>query len=120
MNEQTDHIAQALRVPGAHLFIGRGGYTLHFAQGSRLSGYDPDRMKTECIARGLPVIDTRDIPLDILVVEVIRNPLVAVGEEASPEPRGSLDLAPLEEIARRYHDLGAEVRNIDLDVTPHR
>ena len=71
-------------------------------------------MKGRCIARGLPVIDTRDIPLDILTVEVIRNPLIAVDEETDPEPWGSLDKAPLAAIARRYHELGAAVFNVAL------
>lgn len=52
-------IARALAVTGGHLTIGRGGYALHYARGSTLSGYDIEPMKATCIAGGLPVIDSR-------------------------------------------------------------
>ena len=115
MDRQDDYITQALAVQGGHLAIGRGGFTLHFKRGTTLSGYDADEMKGRCIARGLPVIDTREIPLDILTVEVIRNPLIAVDEETDPEPWGSLDMAPLAAMARRYQELGAAVFNVASD-----
>ncbi len=115
MDRQDEYITQALAVQGGHLTIGRGGYTLHFKRGATLSGYDTDEMKDRCITAGLPVIDTREIPLDILTVEVIRNPLIAVDEETDPEPWGSLNKAPLAAIARRYHELGAAVFNVVLD-----
>ena len=114
MDRQDNYITQALAVQGGHLAIGRGGFTLHFKRGATLSGYDSDDMKARCIARGLPVIDTREIPIDILTVEVIRNPLIAVDEEPDPEPWGGLDKAPLAAIARRNHELGAAVFNVTL------
>ncbi|MEO8714801.1 MAG: hypothetical protein ABI369_07300 [Acetobacteraceae bacterium] len=36
----AEYIAQALTVEGGHLGIGGGGYTLYYARGATLSGYD--------------------------------------------------------------------------------
>ncbi|MGE3874868.1 MAG: hypothetical protein AB7F74_18100 [Parvibaculaceae bacterium] len=47
-------IDAALSTPGGHLSIGRGGFTLHFGNGARLSGYDIEPIKAECIAAGRP------------------------------------------------------------------
>ena len=118
MDNQDEYITQALAVPGGHLAIGRGGYSLHFKRGATTSGYDIEEMKARCIARGLPVIDMREIPFAILAVEIIRNPLVAVGEEPDPEPWSSLDKAPLISLAYRYRSLGGAVFNIALDDAP--
>ena len=118
MDNRDEYITQALAVSGGHLAIGRGGYTLHFKRGATNSGYDIDEMKARCLARGLPVIDTRDIPFAILAVEVVRIQLVAVGEEYDPEPWGSLDKAPLVARARRYRDLGGSVFNVAFDDLP--
>ena len=115
VDRQDEYITKALTVPGGHLSIGRGGFSLHFKRGATLSGYDIEDMKARCLARGLPVIDTREVPLDILSVEIIRNPLIAVDEEPDPEPWCCIDKAPLAEMARRYRDLGAFVANIALD-----
>jgi len=54
-------IARALRTPGGHLSIGRGGFTLHYEH-TRLSGYDCDVVKEAAVAAGLPMIDSRMIP----------------------------------------------------------
>ena len=118
MDRQDNYVTQALAVQGGHLAIGRGGFTLHFKRGATLSGYDSDDMKGRCVARGLPVIDTRAIPPDVLSVEVLRNPSIAVDEEPDPEPWSGLDKAPLAAIARRYHELGAAVFNVALVDAP--
>ena len=118
VDRQDAYITQALAVQGGHLAIGRGGYSLHFKRGANLSGYDTEEMKARCIARGLPVIDTRDVPIDILTVEVIRNPMIAVDEEPDPEPWLCIDKAPLDAMARHYRDLGATVFNVALDDVP--
>ena len=115
MDNRDEYITQALAVQGGHLAIGRGGYTLHFKRGATTSGYDIEDMRDRCIARGLPVIDTRAIPFAILAVEVIRNPLVAVGEDPDPEPWSSLDKAPLIALAYRYRNLGGTVFNVALE-----
>jgi len=64
-NERTRYdadIVRALRTPGGHLSIGRGGFTLHYEH-ARLSGYDCDVIKAAAVAAGLLVIDSRrDIP----------------------------------------------------------
>ena len=115
MDRHSELIEEALRTDGGHLSIGRGGFSLYFKRGADLSGYDCEPIKAECIARGLPVIDTREVPIDILTIEVIRNPMIAVGEEPDPEPWGSIAKAPLKAMAQRYRDLGAHVVNVAFD-----
>ena len=56
-------IARALATVSGHLAIGRGGYTLHYDRGCRLSGYDVEPIKAACIAAGLPVIDSPGGPV---------------------------------------------------------
>jgi len=63
-NENDKRISEVLRTPGGHLSIGRRGYTLYFNESSPLHGYDCDEMKEACVARGLPVIDSRTVPFD--------------------------------------------------------
>ena len=63
LGDNAELIRQALGIPGGHLSVGRYGYTLHYARGCTLSGYDPDRLKAACLATGLPVIDTCPAPI---------------------------------------------------------
>ena len=102
MDGHDELIAEALRTAGGHLTIGRGGFSLLYRYGATLSGYDCETIKAKCITRGLPVTDTRAIPIAILMEEVIRNPLIAVGVEPDPEPWGSFEKAPLAVVARHY------------------
>jgi hypothetical protein len=81
-----EYIARALRTDGGHLSIGRGGFTLYYARGARLSGYDCDEVKACCLAAGLPVIDSRMVAFEDAVRLGVRGPMAAVGEEASPPP----------------------------------
>jgi hypothetical protein len=106
-------IAKALAVEGGHLAIGRGGYTLWFARGSRQSGYDCDTVKAAAIAAGLPVIDSRRVDFDAVARLVISGPMIAVGEPASPDPYTSLSYAPLAVVAEAYRAAGAEVFNLN-------
>ncbi len=77
-----DYVTSALQTEGGHLSIGRGGFTLYYARGARLSGYDCESFKTCCIAAGLPVIDSRMVAFEDVVRLAVRGPMVAVGEEA--------------------------------------
>jgi hypothetical protein len=86
LRDYGEYIASALLTEGGHLSIGRGGFTLYYARGARLSGYDCDEVKTCCIAAGLPVIDSRMVAFEDVVRLAVRGPMVAVGEEASPPP----------------------------------
>ncbi len=52
---RADYLAQALAVEGGHLFIGGGGWFLHYAQGATLHGYDLSVMKTRCVEAGLAI-----------------------------------------------------------------
>jgi hypothetical protein len=106
------YITSALRTEGGHLSIGRGGFTLHFGRGARLSGYDCESFKARCIAVGLPVIDSRMVAFEDVVRLAVRGPMVAVGEEASPPPYHALSFAPLGVVAQAYRAAGAEVFNI--------
>ncbi len=87
------HIREALTTEGGHLAIGRGGFTLYFARGAYLSGHDCDTIKTACIAAGLPVIDSRALPFEVVCDLAVRGPMVAVGEPASPPPWGAFSYA---------------------------
>lgn len=113
--DHSDTIARALATPGGHLAIGRGGATLYFDQGW-LSGCVPDDIKAEAIAAGLPVIDSLNVPFDVVWRLAVNGPMVAVGREPDAPPWNSLSHAPLKVVARAYRDVGAEVLNLDLSV----
>jgi hypothetical protein len=111
-DQHAEYIARALTTEGGHLAIDRGGFTLHFGRGARLHGYDCDTIKAECIAAGLPVIDSRNAPFEKVADVVIRGPMVAVGRAADPEPYNALSEAPLSHVAEAYRIIGAEVINL--------
>ena len=106
------YIREALTTEGAHLAIGRGGFTLYFARGAYLSGHDCEAIKTACIAAGLPVIDSRALPFEVVCDLAVRGPMVAVGEPASPSPWGAFSYAPLAAVADAYRTAGAEGWNL--------
>lgn len=113
----ADYIDQAKQTVGGHLDIGRGGFTLHFGT-ARLSGYDCDQIKSLCIAAGLPVIDSREAPIDIVARLAVNGPMIAVNRDPDPHPWHALAYAPLGAVAAAYRRAGAEVVNIansDLD-----
>jgi hypothetical protein len=112
LRDYGEYIESALRTDGGHLSIGRGGFTLYYARGARLSGYDCEQIKTCCIAAGVPVIDSQTTPFEDVVRLAVRGPMVAVGEEVSPPPHHALSYAPLSVIAEAYRAAGAEVFNI--------
>jgi len=107
------YIARALATEGGHLSIGRGGYSLDFDRGARLSGYDCEAAKAACIAAGLPVIDSRMVEFDTVARLAINGPMVAVGEPPSAPPYHALSYAPLPEVAAAYQAAGAEVWNLE-------
>ncbi len=106
-----DYIEQAKRTAGGHLHIGRGGFTLHFGS-SRLSGYDCDRVKVLCVAAGLPVIDSRDAPIELVAKISVNGPMIAVDRDPDPRPWHAFAYAPLGAVAAAYRRAGAEVFNI--------
>ena len=118
LRDYDDYIASALRTQGGHLSIGRGGFTLYYAHGARLSGYDCEQIKACCIAAGLPVIDSRLVAFEDVVRLAVRGPMAAVGEEASPPPYHALSYAPLAVLANAYRAAGAEVFNIPVPAGP--
>ncbi len=115
-----DYISSALRTEGGHLSMGRGGFTLYYSRGARLSGYDCETIKACCIAAGLPVIDSRMVALEDVVCLAVRGPMVAVGEEVSPPPYHALSFAPLCVVAQAYRAAGAEVFNVPVPAAPGR
>ena len=115
--DYNDYVASALGTEGGHLSIGRGGFTLYYAHGARLSGYDCEQVKACCIAAGLPVIDSRLVAFEDVVRLAVRGPM-AVGEEASPPPYHALSYAPLSLLANAYRAAGAEVFNIPVPARP--
>lgn len=106
-------IARALATVDGHLAIGRGGYTLHYDCGCRLSGYDVEPIKAACIAVGLPVIDSREVPFEVVAKLAVGGPMVAVGEPPGEPPFGALSYAPLAAVAAAYRKAGAEVHNLE-------
>jgi len=105
------YIEQAKQTIGGHLHIGRGGFTLHFGT-SRLSGYDCDHVKSLCIAAGLPVIDSREAPIELVAKLAVSGPMIAVNRYPDPRPWHALAYAPLGPIAAAYRRAGAEVFNV--------
>lgn len=105
------YIESAKQTAGGHLHIGRGGFTLHFGS-SRLSGYDCERIKTLCVTAGLPVIDSRQAPIDLVAKLAVTGPMIAVNTEADPHPWHAFAYAPLGAVAAAYRHAGAELFNI--------
>ena len=114
IRENLDVVRKTLATPGAHVSVGRGGTTIHFARGATLSGGAFERMATArvLVEMGLPLIDTTTAPDPWRVVAL---PLVAVGEAADAPPWHGLSRVPLPVYAARAEALGATVRNLDLD-----
>jgi hypothetical protein len=110
--DDAERIRRALATEGGHLGIGRGGFTLYYARGSTLSGYDVEPMKAACVAAGLPIIDSRMIDFDTGLDLAVKGPMIAVGEAPSPQPWHSLAYAPLTYVAGLYRTAGAEVINL--------
>ena len=108
-------IARALATAGGHLAIGRGGYTQHYDRGCRLSGYDVEPVKAACIAAGLPVIDSREVPFEVVAKLAVGGPMVAVGEEPDAAPWHALAFVPLRVLTEAYGEAGAEVHNLPPD-----
>jgi hypothetical protein len=117
LRDYDDYIASALRTEGGHLSIGRGGFTLYYARGARLSGYDCESIKACCIVAGLPVIDSRMVAFGEVVRLAVSGPMAAVGEDPSPPPYHALAYAPLVVLANAYRAARAEVFNIGGPVT---
>ena len=110
--DYDDYIASTLRTEGGHLSIGRGGFTLYYARGATLSGYDCESIKACCIAAGVPVIDSRMVAFEDVVRLAVGGPMAAVGEEPSPPPYHAFSYVPLAALANAYWAAGAEVFNI--------
>jgi hypothetical protein len=105
-------IGRALQTEGGHLSIGRGGFSLYFDRGATLSGYDCGPIKAACIARGLPVIDSREVAFDVVFQLAVRGPMIAVGRPPDPAPWHAFASAPLQVVAESYRIAGAEVFNL--------
>lgn len=106
------YIESALATPGGHLSIGRGGFTLSYGEGARLSGYDLETVRAECVAAGLPVIDSLGVPLDAVLHLAVAGPMIAVGRDPDPAPWHALSFASLSAVAAAYAAAGAEVWNL--------
>lgn len=106
-----EYIRRALETVGGHLAIGEGGATLYYDSGW-LSWCVPEPIKTEAIAAGLPVIDSRGVPFDDVWVLSVHGPMAAVGREPDAAPFGAFSFAPLAVIAEAFRRAGAEVVNL--------
>ena len=117
--DDADAIRRAVATEGGHLFVGEHGYTLRYANGGTSSGYEIARILQACLARGLPVIDTRALDFEVAFVLACRSPMIAVGEptrygptDTGPKCWGPLSHAPLAHVAEIYRAAGAEIVNL--------
>lgn len=117
-HDNDGRIAHALATVGGHLAIGRGGFKLWYDWGCRLSGYDVEPMKAACIAAGLPVIDSREVPFEEVCRLAVGGPMIAVGEAPGEPPFRALSYAPLAVVAAAYRAAGAEVLNLEPESDP--
>src|SRR3546814_15961922 len=78
-------IARVPATPGGHLTVGRGGFSLHYLNGS-LSGYDVEAVKAQAIAAGLPVIDRRCVEFGGGVKHANSGPVIRDGRNPAPAP----------------------------------
>ncbi|GLI95567.1 hypothetical protein [Methylocystis echinoides] len=108
-----DAIVRALATQGGHLFIGRGGFSLHYENGW-LGGYDCETVKAAAIAAGLPVIDSRKVDFSKVAELAIGGPIITVGQPADPPPWDPLSYAPLVAVAEAYARAGADVCNLPV------
>ena len=108
----ADLLRQTLRTTGGHLSIGRGGYSLHYAKGCALSGYGCDAIKHACIDVGVPVIDSRNVSLEVVCKIAIHGPMIAVGEEPGFFLHRMYSTESLAVVAAEYRAAGAEIFNI--------
>ena len=74
-------------------------------------------MKALCIAHGLPVIDSRDVPFEAVWKLAVNGPMIAVGHAADEPPWHALSDAPLRIVAEAYRAAGAEVLNLPGEST---
>ncbi len=95
---------------GGYLHIGRGGWTLHYADGCSLSHYGglEQPMARVCMMLGVPIINTLTIP-DEAIIKAINLPMVGLTGRYAAAPYGMFDSAPLRVVAEMYRELGAEV-----------
>ena len=112
MQSTEELIDKAKETTGGHLTVGRGGFTLHFGEGSTLSGYDIDRMKTLCIDAGLPVIDSRCVDFEQVAELAISGPMVAVGSAPRFLFSRAFSYVSLAEWVASYRTAGAEIHNM--------
>ena len=87
----------------------------HYDRDCQLSGYDVEAIKAACIAAGLPVIDSREVPFEVVAKLAVSGPMVAVGEEPDAPPWYALAFVPLRVVAEAYGQAGAEVHNLSPD-----
>jgi hypothetical protein len=114
------YIARAMVTPGGHLFLGRGGgfslaYEGDYGGAASLSGWDCETVEAAAIKAGLPVIDSRDVDFDLVVLLELKGPMVAVAQESSPRPWHGLSYAPLAAVAAAYRKAGAKIHNVPVD-----
>jgi hypothetical protein len=104
-------IARALTIRGGHLKLGRGGFSLYY-DNAILSGYDCETIKRVAIVAGLPVIDSRTVPFELVSRLAIEGPMVAVNVGPDPRPWHAFSYAPLAAVAAAYRRAGAQVFNV--------
>lgn len=109
-SNHTVEIGEALATPGGHLSIGRGGVTMFYGN-CRHSGFVVEEIMNHCVAAGLPVIDTRHLPIKT-VLHLVKCPMIAVNRDPDAEPYHSLSYAPLSYVAKLYAAAGAHVYNV--------
>ncbi len=99
MFDPTEYIKKAKMVDGGHLSIGRGGY-------------DIENIKALCIEAGLPVIDSRCVPFDLVADLAVCGPMAAVGTAPRFFMSRAFSHVSLAEWVASYRASGAEIHNM--------
>ena len=92
---------------GGYLHVGRGGWSLHVSDASRLEGHGGigDAIPQACLLVGIPVLDTTTVP-DENLLPLLRLPMIGI-QRCDPEPWSSTSFAPFARVVPRYVALGA-------------
>lgn len=99
-------IREAQKYPAAYMSWGAYGMTFHYSRNSRLSGGDPKFYAEICRRFGIPVIDTRSIPVE-RITETISIPMIS--DIPDDPPYHGFSYAPLDYVIEKYRELGATI-----------
>lgn len=99
----------------ALMTIGRGGWSIDYPTRNgraSLQGHgDGEPYATICRRLGVPVVDSREAPIDKVARVAISGPMPAIGQAPDPAPWGAMSYAPVAHIVELWRQAGAKVWN---------